>query len=266
MATNGWAIRGRTLPLPALAMRLGEALLVALVAVALARLLWALITPAGPVGSVPTPPAPAAVDPQALAAYDPFFRSVTAGPQNLSSLDLTLMGTRVDSASGRGSAIIALPDETQSSFAVGDEVLPGVRLSAVTFDSVTLDNGGALESLFLDQSIPAASAPASQAASDQPRNQPQNQPRLAADLQALPRMEGSQITGLVLSPKGSGAAFSAAGLQAGDVLTRVDGVAVASLGDPAALARRLDTGGLTLDVERSGQSRRIRLGPNGIAQ
>lgn len=264
MATNSWPMMGRMLPLPALALRIGEVLLAAIVALALARLLWALVTPAGPVGPVAAPPQHAAVDPQALAAYDPFFRTASAGPQNLSSLDLTLMGTRVDSASGRGSAIFALPDETQASFAVGDEVLPGVRLSAVAFDSVTLDNGGAMESLFLDQSIPAISAPASDAPED--RQPVTSQPRLAADLQALPRIEGGQITGLVLSPKGSGAAFAAAGLQAGDVLTRVDGASVAGLGDPATLARRLDAGGLTLDLERGGQSRKLRLGADGIAQ
>jgi general secretion pathway protein C len=229
----------------------------------LARLLWALFTPAGPVGTPPPAAAPAAIDPQALAAFDPFFRNLSAGPEALSSLDLILMGTRVDRASGRGSAIIALPDETQTSFAVGDEVLPGVRLAEVAFDSVVLDNGGSREALFLDQSMPAPIA-ASQSPADQ--RAPADQPRLAADLQAVPRMTDGQISGLILAPKGSGAAFAAAGLQAGDVLTRVDGVAVAALGDPAALARRLDAGGLTLDLERGGQPRTVRLGPGGLTR
>lgn len=275
MATSGWPMIGARLQ--PLALRLAEALLAALAAAMLARLLWALFTPAGPLGTPPPPTAPAAIDPQAMAAFDPFFRNLAAGPDTLSSLDLILMGTRVDRASGRGSAIIALPDETQSSFAVGDEVLPGVRLAQVAFDSIVLDNGGSREALFLDQSLPAPSptspapgnqAPASQAPSDAPGSaaQPPTQPRLAADLQAVPRITDGQISGLVLTPKGSGAAFSAAGLQAGDVLTRVDGVAVASLGDPAALARRLDAGGLTLDLERGGQPRTVRLGSGGQAR
>lgn len=262
MATNGWPMIGARLQ--PLALRLAEALLAALAAAMLARLLWALSTPAGPIGTPPPPAAPSIIDPQALAAFDPFFRRLSAGPEALSSLDLILMGTRVDRASGRGSAILALPDETQASFVVGEEVLPGVRLAEVAFDSAVLDNGGNRESLFLDQSLPASTSQvpsASQDASDAPAR-----PRLAADLQAVPRLEGGQISGLILTPKGSGTAFAAAGLQPGDVLTRVDGVAVAALGDPAALSRRLDAGGLTLDLERGGQSRTVRLGPGGLAQ
>ena len=54
-------------------------------------------------------------------------------------------------------AIIALPDGTQTSVAVGEEVMPGVRLNAVRFDGVTILRGGAREQLFLDQSTPATS-------------------------------------------------------------------------------------------------------------
>jgi general secretion pathway protein C len=41
---------------------------------------------------------------------------------------------------------------------VGEEIMPGVRLAAVEFESVTLDRGGAREQLYIDQSGSAADA------------------------------------------------------------------------------------------------------------
>ncbi|HWT11440.1 MAG TPA: type II secretion system protein N, partial [Allosphingosinicella sp.] len=123
-----------------------ELLLLALVAVQAARLFWTVVTPVGPVGdwkgtSATAMPAAGA----ALAEFDPFFRLSAAGPAVVTSLSLKLYGVRDDRATGRGSAIIALPDGTQQSYAVGDEIMPGVTLSQVGFDSVTISRGGTPE-------------------------------------------------------------------------------------------------------------------------
>lgn len=136
---------------PARLMRAGEALGWALVGLVLARAVWLAITPAGPLGDwqAAAPPALAGV------AVDPFFPQADTPADAVSGLDLALVGTRVDAASGRGSAIIATPDGQQQGFASGDEIMPGVRLVAVAFDSVTLDRGGARETLYIDQSGPA---------------------------------------------------------------------------------------------------------------
>lgn len=120
----------------------------ALAGVLLARAVWLAVTPAGPLGA-PLAPAPA---PPVLAAIDPFFPGGSSSGDIVSSLDLVLVGTRLDAASGRGAAIIATPDGQQGSFAVGEDVMPGVRLAGVTFDSVLLDRGGRRETLYLDQS------------------------------------------------------------------------------------------------------------------
>ncbi len=257
------------------ALGVAEWALLALLALAVARLGWAVVTPMGPVGGwQPAAAAPVQAQAGAGAGFDPFFRSAgVAGAAALSSLDLVLMGTRVDQASGRGSAIIALPDEMQLSFAVGEEILPGVRLVAVGFDVVTIDNGGTREQLFLDQSAPAGggAATALPATLVPPpaagREVVSMAPRLAADLQVMPRMEGTVITGLVLTPRGSGMAFAAAGLQPGDVLVSVDGTGITALmttlGDPAALVRRLDAGGVRLGLERGGQAVNVTLGAGG---
>ncbi len=238
-------------------MRLLEWLALALLAAVLARLVWAVVTPVTPLGDW-QPPAlvTARVDRSIIGSFDPFFRQqVDDGAATVSSGGMTLVGTRVDTVSGRGSAIITTGDGVQASFLVGETVQPGVSLRAVAFDSVTLDRGGTPEKLFLDQS--AATAPVTPESAGIATGA--TAPRLAADVQVTPRLQGSTITGYVLTPKGSGSAFAAAGLQPGDVLVSVDGASVTSLGDPATLARQLDAGGIEIGVERGGRIVKLRI-------
>jgi len=235
-----------------------EYLMLAAVAMAVARLVWTIVTPVGPFGNWAPPAKVAAmVDTAALGSFDPFFRTAAGGGDAaVSTLGLTLLGTRVDMVSGRGSAIIATEDGKQSSFAVGEAVLPGVVLKSVAFDAATLDRNGALESLFLDQS--SGGAPVTPDTAPSVTARPANavpatiRPRLAADIMVTPRLRGSTITGYVLNPKGSGAAFAAAGLLPGDVLVSVDGTPVTEVADPSSLARRLDAGGVAVGLERGG--------------
>jgi general secretion pathway protein C len=113
-----------------------------------------------------------------------------------------------------------------------------------------------LESLFLDQS--SGGAPVTPDTAPSVTARPANavpatiRPRLAADIMVTPRLRGSTITGYVLNPKGSGAAFAAAGLLPGDVLVSVDGTPVTEVADPSSLARRLDAGGVAVGLERGG--------------
>lgn len=138
-----------------------ELLLLTFLALQLARLLWAGLTPVEPlgewrpVGASTAAPAEAPV----LRDFDPFFRSsADVGPVAVTSLNLGLLGTRVDTVSGRGSAIIDAGG-VQASFLVGEEVMPGVTLEAVDFDNVTISRGGAREKLYLDQSATPAATP-----------------------------------------------------------------------------------------------------------
>src|SRR6187399_214345 len=108
-----------------------EIVLLVLIAVQAARLLWILVTPVGPVGEWKASGALVLPDGDAaLREFDPFFRlSGAAAPAIVTSLSLKLYGVTEDRATGRGSAIIALPDGTQRSFAVGEEIMPGVALA-----------------------------------------------------------------------------------------------------------------------------------------
>jgi general secretion pathway protein C len=245
-----------------------ELALLSLLAIQCARLVWTIATPVGPVGDWKAgigPSAPAGL----LGSFDPFFRlSAAGGPVVVTSLNLKLHGVRQDQASGRGSAIIATPDGQQKSFAVGDEIVPGVTLTEVGFDSVTLSRGGAAEQLFMDQSSdasvvapPAPTAPAAQAAPPPMVAAPASAPAadLAAGIRLQPRLNGSRVTGVVLQPQGSGDAFRAAGLAPGDVLLAVEGVRIASPDQLRTLAQQLGMGA-TVQIERGGRVMSLRLG------
>lgn len=244
-------------------------LLAALLILQAVRLLWTLVVPMGPLGGWQPPTAVIApfAERQALfASFDPFFRSgpVQPGEVTVTALGLTLFGINMNEATGGGSAIIAGEDGVQSSFAVGDEIAPGVKLAGVAFDYVLLDRGGARETLFLDQSKPAAVAGADGAgASLSPLPPPTPEvgsttasgelspASIRAGVGFAPRTEGGRVTGLVVQSQGDGAAFRAAGLRPGDVIRSVNGRTIGSAADAAALANQLTPGArISLEVER----------------
>ena len=228
-------------------------LLLLVLAVQLARLFWASFAPIGPIGDWrPAMTRSGATPGMPSQGFDPFFRlGEASGPAIVTSLSIKLFGIRVDSATGRGSAIIATPDGIQSSFAVGDEIMPGVTLKQVAFDGVTIERGGVLEQIFLDQSVVA------------PVVSPGERGGLTAVTGAtmqnsvtfVPRVANGKTNGLILSPVGDGAQFNAWGLQRGDVLLAINGNPVTSV--VAISTLRTEGNTISLDVERGG--RRITL-------
>lgn len=222
-----------------------EIALLGLLALQCARLLWATVTPVGPVGDWRLPVA-AAGRPATLALgdFDPFFRTVapSATAVVVTSLAIGLFGVRVDRASGRDSAILSTPDGVQSSYAVGDTIMPGVVLAIVREDGVTIDRGGTREQIFLDQSVPAANAtPAAGAAAGIP----------AAPAGFAPRLSNGQVSGFTISA--ASPPMQAAGLRSGDVVVSINGAGVSGVADAQALAGGLVPGSsISLGVERGG--------------
>jgi general secretion pathway protein C len=248
---------------------LAELILIAGLAIQAARLVWTLVTPVTPLGDwrpaeISVPGSPGDV----IASFDPFFRlgARQQGPATVTSLQLTLFGTRVDEASGRGSAILAGPDNVQKSIAVGEEIQPGVHLKAVAFDHVTIDRGGASEDLFLVQSdappaspeaiqpgAPGAPGPGSPVAAPPGGGIAIGQ--LRSEFGFIPRIDGGRISGLVVRPQGSGAAFRAAGLRDGDVVTAIGGRPVTGPGDLDRITSDFAKGGnIPITVERGTQT------------
>jgi len=229
-----------------------ELVLVAALGAQCARILWAAVTPVGAFGDwrpqpviEMTPRARAAL----FAGFDPFYRTapVQMSTQTVTGLALQLFGTRVNQASGGGSAIIAGPDGTQASYAVGDAVVSGVTLKAVAVDHVVLSHAGSDELLFLDQSKPAP-APVDAAQSALRAD------RMRTELGLVPRTEaGGKVTGVAVAPAGSGSAFAQAGFRPGDVIVSIDGRPVRASGDVQAFVQTLNPGAqIALQVERGG--------------
>lgn len=222
-----------------------EIALLALLALQCARLLWAAATPIGPVGDWKLPVV-AAGQPATLALgdFDPFFRTAapTAAAVVVTSLAIGLFGVRVDRASGRDAAILSTPDGVQSSYAVGDTIMPGVTLAFVREDGVTIDRGGTREQIFLDQSVPAANAtPVAGAAAT----------TTAAPAGFAPRIVNGAVNGFTIGA--ASPPMQAAGLRSGDVVVSINGAGVTGVTDAQALAGGLVPGSsIALGVERSG--------------
>ena len=242
-----------------------ELILLVLIAVQAARLIWTLAAPIGPVGDWRSTSAQAPrSDGAVLAAFDPFFRLSAGGPVVVTSLNLKLTGVREDRATGRGAAIIQLPDGRQLSFNVGEEIMPGVTLQAVGFDNVTINRGGAQEQIFLDQSqpVPVAGGDPNTTTPVPPGTQPQvvtpNGPlqaapgNMAGAINFMPRVAGNGVNGVMVAPGNDGGrAFSAAGFQPGDVIVAVNGQRVTSL--EQARAAMGSGGQVSVMVERGGR-------------
>ncbi|NJC06582.1 general secretion pathway protein C [Sphingomonas kaistensis] len=231
-----------------------KAVLLALVAVQAARLIWILVTPLGPVGRwlPPAPPTiPATAQLALFSTFDPF--ATAQAPANAAApapavSGFTLFGTRMSFGGAPGSAIIAGADGVQTSYLVGEEVAPGVRLLSVGFDFVLLGGNGAEQRLAMEGAEPpvaaaaAGTVPAGSAALALTPAAIRNNVALA------PRLVAGRVSGFLVSATGNPAVLARTGLRDGDIITQVNG---RPLTDPAALQSQLSPGArLSLTVER----------------
>ena len=122
-----------------LAWRAAQVVIIVLLAVQTARLIWLVVTPAHVTSGVSAAAAPDRLP--ILTRFDPFFRAAPQALAAATSQAFRLHGVRA-SGGGAGSAIIGTPDGRQASFAVGDELAPGVRLVSVEADHVVIARGG----------------------------------------------------------------------------------------------------------------------------
>ncbi len=247
------------------------ALLTLVLTVQLVRLLYAIITPAAPLGDW-QPRATQELPPAARAAlfarFDPFYRNIaaaSAGSSEVTTLQIQLYGVRVD-AGGQSSAIIAGTDGVQKSIGTGEEIQPGVRLAAVMFDHVEIDNGGRRELLYLDQSqaaggrpgnssgamlLPAPGSGAGVTTPAPPATNPIGPAAIRAGVSFTPRTDNGRVTGIAVGQQGDGASFRALGLRTGDVIRSINGRPINGAGDVATLGSQIQPGArITIEVER----------------
>jgi len=242
-----------------------KAILLAALAAQSAQLLWAIVTPVGPLGEWRAP-APLVLSREAqvalFATVNPFDRAGPDAAVAAAALpsDLKLFGVRDNIGSDGGGAIIALADGTQLSISVGESVMPGVVLVGVGFDYADIERGGARQRLFLDQDKPPETLGAGGAAAAPPAAAGLTPQALRNAVSFTPRQANGAVSGIIVAAGSDAATFATTGFQAGDVIVAVNGAAIASATDLVQLQQSLVPGtSLSLTVERAGRQLPITL-------
>ena len=159
--------------------------------------------------------------------------------------------------------------------AVGETAFGG-RVALVGRESVTVDFDGQKIDLLLTVGVVRATEPAPKAVAASPRRESatpgaramerreverrlgQEVPRILAETTAVPVMDDGRVSGLALTRIPESSLLTDAGLQAGDVLTEVNGTAIDSLASLMALYPKLQSESeLRAVVLRNGQPVRI---------
>jgi general secretion pathway protein C len=233
-----------------------EAVLILILAFQCVRLVWIVLAPVEPAREWQA--ASPSLHAGKLTVFDPFFRTApSSGVSTVTSLPLKLFGVRVDQATGRGSAIIAAADGVQQSYAIGDEVMPGVHLKAVTHDSVTIDRAGAEEQLFLDQSPAPSVTQARSSESGVPFGRPEVRANVASpdsEFIFTPRVRNGVASGFAVVPRRAIGPYREAGFLAGDVVTQINGATISSAKDAESMIANIPAGTpIFFTVERAGK-------------
>ena len=263
---------------PRRALTAAEVTLVTLLAVQAAQVVWVVVAPDGPFEAGTTSPQTMGEDTVILSAFNPFAMRLKPNPASASPDGLKLFGVRSDGKGG-GSAIIADTGGKQNSFAVGDEISPGMALQKIATDHVVISRGEEEIHLpLLPASAFSASANLAAIAAPVPSYLLQASPPLraaatapvAVDPKAFlaeaglrPRRENGQITGYTLFPRGGGDVLASAGLQSGDVLVAVNGNRITPERMSELEQELTGVREAQLTVERGSQTRTIVLKPAG---
>ncbi len=164
--------------------------------------------------------------------------------------DVALVGLVLARDAARSSAVLRIAQRTRV-VGLGDHVL-GARVSALSADRVILEEGGRTRELRLTSAMPRASdapIPAETGSASSPEREfsradverriAAETPRLLAETALIPVSEDGQVTGFTLSRLPENSLLTDLGLQAGDVLTEINGSAVDSMATLLALYARL---------------------------
>lgn len=265
-------------------VRFTTLVLVAITAVMLGRLTWAVLEPSSllppaAVASSHSVESDISTAPRGgfreLAGLSVFGSAVSNQPVVVNapdtSLSWTLKGVFSNPDSSRSAAILSPQGQAEKLYRVGASLPGNVTLQEVFPDRVILDRGGRLETLRLKRhdTTPSrtgsrrSAAPALPAAAEaEPRvdrdawvNDPQ---RFLDVISANPVMEGGILYGLEVSPARNAREFEAAGLVPGDVITEVNGSPVSEINDYRDLLAELaDASSVSVSLERNGEPMNI---------
>lgn len=187
------------------------------------------------------------------------------------TLSLRLTGVIADEAEGRGQAFIAGGRADEKKYAVGQAIegTDGATLHSVYEDRVILDRNGRLETLRLPKELADTGRTAARSRSEPQPQQEAREPdetplrnvvednaaNLTDIMRMAPHVEGGQMVGFRVNPGRDRETFEALGLQAGDVVTDINGM---TLDDPSRALQVFEALGestqATVTVMRDGAS------------
>ncbi|HEX4872847.1 MAG TPA: type II secretion system protein GspC [Nevskiaceae bacterium] len=275
-------------------------LLAVLLTQSLAGLLWKLVPSPEAARWQPAPvlapsgPAPSAALPvREIASARLFGELVRASdtaalsPEQIrdTRLNLTLLGIFAATDGPRSRALIAQQNGEEKPYAVGDDVVSGVRLQQIFPDRVILSRNGQLETLRLDKDKPSRAPvggfqnrPVEPEEEDEGIDDAADTAEVLADIRAevlqdpskaseyirvQPANIGGQMKGYRIYPGRDRTIFSSAGLRPGDLVTQINGI---QLDDPAKAMQMLgdlsSANNLTVVVERGGQQQTVNVNLN----
>lgn len=270
-------------------------LLALLIAWSLARLTWSV----WPMPAQPeAPPAPLSAGPgnaQAVNANSPRLADLhlfgeakeqDLAPDNAQSapetqLKLSLSGVLATNDKDSARAIIAGPDGEEKPYAVGDTLPGNAKLKQILVDRVVLQSGGRYETLRLpvdagglsvpDNAVTAPEPGGEDVAPQPPQSLQQYRQQLLANpahlldlIQVIPVSQNGVFQGFRLGPGRNPQFLRRFGLQPGDMVTSVNGIA---LDDPGKGAQALQTIAtateINVTVRRGGVEQQVRLNLDG---
>ena len=197
------------------------------------------------------------------------------GPVAATRAPLVLTATLATADPGRGWAVMGENAGSAKLTAVG-AMLSGVKLTAVYPDHVLLDRGGVTESLALPRQFTGGTGgkmPDRPAAGPSAAIGPSVQRLIAQDpgvvgqiIRPQPVFSGGQLRGFRLYPGADRNKFARLGLEAGDVVTAVNGVPLADAQHGMEILRGLaNAGSADVTIERGGQSQTLTVDASKIA-
>ncbi len=249
-------------------------LFAAIIGLLVARLFWLIVEPEGSVSQIMPVYANSAtagtartgqVDINLLYRDNPFgdieliSADIPDAPET--TLDLRLVGLRAATVDAEGAAIIVTPDNRQNLYAPGDKILNNVYLDRVLTDRVILKKNGTLESLFRDNRegqflVIGGEEPRQVPIEAETGRQRQIMSRQAfmENVRITPASKDNSIIGYQLSSRSDRDMFEQSGLKDGDIVTVLNGLRIADLGQEELITQFGAANELDLEVIRGEES------------
>jgi len=218
---------------------------------------------------------------------DPFNRSAETAPEIMTeagedapetTLNLTLTGR---TAGTNGTAILRTPDNKESNYRLGDEIVSGVTLQAVNKDFIVLDVDGEMQRLTFERGNETGLMASAETEGDIKSSVTVSRPKgssalgvepsaaISGDVSSLFQnislrrvMKNGRLSGYSVKANRPGVDLSPYGFSKGDVVTAIGGTDI-TRGRPDFLAlfeQAAQSGGSEVTVLRNGQTKIIKLG------